>query len=111
MYDTQFIKKYIQEHKDEIESVDCGMKEDWNWTAETVFSDGKLHSCYKWDSKSINVAGISGSTWATPIMLVLFKDGRTEIVGCFLDDGSIAPPYQIAEQMDFVRNTGGRSIM
>lgn len=25
-YDTAFIKKYIEEHRDEIESVVCGMK-------------------------------------------------------------------------------------
>lgn len=61
-YNTAFIKEYIEEHRDEIESVDCGMKEDWNWTADTVFSDGELDHSYNWNSESINVAGISGST-------------------------------------------------
>lgn len=110
-YDTAFIKEYIEGRKDEIESVCCGMKEDWSWTAETVFRDGEFEPSFKWDSKSINVAGISGSTWATPIMEVSFKDGRTEIVDCFFDDGNVAPANQIAQQMAFARMSGGRPIM
>lgn len=110
-YDTAFIKKYIEEHRDKIVSVCCGMKEDWFYTAETVFADGEFDSSYNWNSKSINVAGISGSTWATPIMEVSFKDGRTEIVDCFFCDGNVAPPQLIAEQTAFVYMTGGRPIM
>lgn len=109
-YDTAFIKKYIKEREDKIEFVVCGMKEDWNWTAETVFQDGDFEREYDWDSKSIVVAGIPGSTWATPIMEVTFKDGRTEIVPCYFDDGNIASPAQIAEQMKFTAMTGGRPI-
>lgn len=96
-YDTAFIKEYIEGRKNEIESVSCGMKEDWSWTAETVFSNSEFEPGYDWGSKSINVAGISGSTWATPVMEVLFNDGRTEIVDCFFDDGNVAPPNQTAE--------------
>lgn len=36
-YDTNFIKSYIEKHKAEIETVSCGMREDWSLTAETVF--------------------------------------------------------------------------
>lgn len=106
-YNTNFIKNYIDEHKKEIETVNCGMREDWGLTAETVFENGELSSDYDWSKEHISVAGISGSTWATPVMEVEFKDGRTEIVDCYEDDGEIASQIQIAQQMAFARATGG----
>lgn len=106
-YNTNFIKSYIEEHKKEIESVFCGMREDWSWTEDTVFEDGEFSSYYDWNKKHITVAGISGSTWATPVMKVEFKDGRTEIVDCYVDDGEQASKSQIANQKAFARETGG----
>lgn len=106
-YDTSFIKQYIEEHKSEIESVDCGMREDWSWTAETVFENGEYSSDYDWNKENISVAGISGSTWATPIMEISFKDGRTEIVNCYINDGKKENARRIAEQKAFAIATGG----
>lgn len=106
-YNVAFIKNYIEEHKVEIETVTCGMREDWSWTAETVFENGEFSSNYDWSKEHISVAGISGSTWATPVMEVEFKDGRTEIVDCYEDDGEKASQSQIAQQMAFARATGG----
>lgn len=106
-YNTNFIKSYIEKHKEEIKSVDCGMKEDWSWTAGTVFKDGKFSYDYDWSKESISVAGISGSNWATPVMKVEFKDGRMEIVDCYVDDGEKASQSQIAQNMEFARATGG----
>ncbi len=106
-YNTCFIKNYIEEHKEEIETVTCGMREDWGWTAETIFEDGELSTDYNWESEHISVAGISGSTWATPVMRVEFKDGREEVVDCYEDDGEKASQSQIAQQMAFSRATGG----
>ena len=40
-YDPEFIKHYIDENKERIKSVDVGMREDWYWTAKTIFADGK----------------------------------------------------------------------
>lgn len=106
-YNTNFIKKYIKEHKAEIETVTCGMREDWGWTAETVFENREFSSNYDWRKEHISVAGISGSTWATPVMEVEFKDGRTEIVECYEDDGERTSQSQIAQQMAFAKATGG----
>lgn len=106
-YNTSFIKNYIKQHKEEIETVSCGMREDWSWTAETVFEDGEFSSEYDWEKENISVAGISGSTWATPVMEVEFKDGRAEIVECYADDGEKASQQQIAQQKAFGRATGG----
>ncbi len=86
-YDTDFIKSYIMEHQEEIEFVFCGMKENWLWTADEVYSDGEFIKEYDWSSKSIKVAGITGSAWATPVMEVTYKSGKSEIIPCFFDDG------------------------
>lgn len=106
-YNAIFIKNYIEEHKEEIETVTCGMREDWGWTARTVFKDGEFSSDYDWSKETISVAGISGSTWATPVMKVEFKDGRAEIVECYKDNGERASQSQIAQQMFFAKVTGG----
>ena len=106
-YSTKFIKKYIDEHKRKILSVYCGMREDWSWTAAKVFENGELSCDYDWGSENISVAGITGSTWATPVMEVEFNDGRTEIVECWIDDGEVASDNQIRRQKRFALGTGG----
>lgn len=106
-YDTSFIKNYIEEHKEEIETISCGMREDWSWTEKTVFENGGLSDDFDWNEEHISVAGISGSSWATPVMKVEFKDGRTEIVECYVNDGEQVSKQQIARQKAFGRATGG----
>ena len=106
-YNTEFIKQYIEDNKENIMHVECGMREDWSWTADTVYSNGKYYSEYDWESESICVAGICGSTWATPIMEVNFKDGRTEIVECFKNDGVQESQELIRKQKEFAFTTGG----
>ena len=106
-YNTKFIKKYIEEHKRQILSVHCGMREDWYWTADKVFENGELSYDYDWESENISVAGITGSTWETPVMEVEFDDGRTEIVECWIDDGEVVSENQIRRQKRFALDTGG----
>ena len=106
-YNTKFIKTYIHEYKEEIVLVECGMREDWSLTAETVFEEGEFSSDYDWTKENISVAGISGSNWATPVMRIEFKNGRTDIVECYTDDGEKASRSQIVQNMAFARATGG----
>lgn len=72
-YDFKNIEKYIQMHSDVINTVYLGMKEDWWWTAEAVYEDGKV--LVDFSDENLEIAGISGSYWATPLMEVSFKDG------------------------------------
>lgn len=109
-YNTKFIKDYIEQNQQDIDYVECGMKEDWRWTAEIVFSAGKLDDDYDWESDSINVAGITGSTWATPVMLVHFKDGFEKAIPCYFDDGVKTPSSQIAQQKAFAAMTFGSPL-
>lgn len=49
------------------------------------------------------IGGILGSTWATPVMEVNFKDGHTERFNCYIDDNE--PPN--LEQMNSTLNNAG----
>jgi hypothetical protein len=104
-YSTKIIKEYIEKNKELIEEVYCGMREDWSWTAEAVFEDNDYTIDLNRDS--VSIAGIGGSTWATPIMEITFKDGRTEIVPCYEDDGERENEYRITQQKMYARLTGG----
>jgi hypothetical protein len=83
-YDFKAAKKYIQMHSELIESASLGMHEDWWWTAETVYEDGKFK--VDLDEDGLDIAGISGSQWATPTLEVQFKDGSEVTKACFEGD-------------------------
>ena len=106
-YNTKFIKEYIEEHKEEIESVSCGMREDWSWTVDMVFAKGKFLEDYNWQSDYICVYGIDGSIWATPVMEVTFKNGGRDIIECFADDGDVADERKVRACKSFAAATGG----
>ena len=83
-YDFKSAKRYIQMHSDIIDSASLGMAEDWGWTAETVYENGRflvdLDECE-------SIAGISGSSWATPTLEIEFKhNDTTEQKPCFVGE-------------------------
>lgn len=82
-YDYQKAKRYIENHKDEIDKAALGMDEDWFWTAETIFTDGEF--TIDLDDEP-EIAGIKSSYWATPTLEVHFKDGRTKKFNCYEGD-------------------------
>lgn len=104
-YSTNIIREFIEAHKENIETVECGMREDWSWTADTIYSNGE----YQIDvsGSSVRIAGINGSYWATPIMEVTYKDGRREILDCYTDDNETASADEIRRMKDFAFRTGG----
>lgn len=110
-YDTQFIKDYINKHKKEIESVECGMREDWRWTCSKIYENGEFYCEYDWERKSFEVKGISGSTWATPVMHILLKNGKSLIVPCFYENGEKVSDEQIRNQMKFAKETNGMDYL
>ena len=85
-YNAKFIKEYIEDYNEQIDRVDCFMREDWSRTCDTVFKNGEFCKGFDWKSNYLEVAGITGSTWATPTMEVAFKDGRTEMIECCFSD-------------------------
>lgn len=59
-YDFKKAKDLIEAERENVASAYLGMREDWFWTADTVFEDGK----YVVDLDTVEkIAGIAGSTW------------------------------------------------
>lgn len=107
-YNTQFIKDFIEKNAENIDFVVCGMKEDWNWTSEKVYTqENGFKRGFDWNSKHIRVAGIKESVWATPVMKVCYKDGTSEVIECFVDNGEEADQENITMKMAFAKATGG----
>ena len=81
-YNVDLVTKYIEENSDKIDSAALGMKEDWFWTAETIYKDGGFKKLPQ-NGKFI-IGGISGSRWATPTMEVIFKDGSEKFFNAYV---------------------------
>lgn len=80
-YDYLKAKKYIEDNADSILEASLGMDEDWFWTAETVFAAGEFVKDL--EAHGVDIGGISSSTWATPTLEVIFKDGTTKKFNCY----------------------------
>lgn len=102
-YDYKLAKEFIMQNKEVIKEASLGMAEDWFWTAETVYEDGKF--LIDLDKNNINTAGINGSHWATPSLMVEFKDGSEVMYACyegqpqtskppFMGHGIFSTPFQ-----------------
>jgi len=85
-YNYKKAKQVIENNKDKIKEASLGMKEDWYWTAETIYSDGEFKK--NLDDNDLLLGGIDGSGWATPALLVEYKDGKEIFIDMYIDDGS-----------------------
>lgn len=84
-YDYELAQRIVQLKSDMIDEASLGMQEDWFWTAVTVYEDGKFLVDL---SEEPEIAGIVSSHWATPVMLLRYKDGREEFVDCYNGDST-----------------------
>lgn len=85
-YNYKLAKKTIQMYSDLLESAELGMAEDWYWTAETIYEDKSF--TLDLDSEPL-IGGISWSSWATPTLLLTFKDGTENFIDCY--NGCVEP--------------------
>lgn len=80
-YDFEKAKQIIKLYKkDGLTQASLGMGEDWYYTAETVWEDGKYIK--KLNNKT-NIGGITGSFWATPIIELIFKNETIIRFNCY----------------------------
>lgn len=87
-YDFKKAKRLIEENQDLIQDAALGMHEDWFWTGQEVFN---AEEGFTMDLDSVEkIAGISGSSWATPCLRVTLRSGEDKCVACFADDGAPA---------------------
>jgi len=78
-YNFNKAKQLIAENSENLKSASLGMHEDWFWTAKTVWENGN----YKIElNDETTIGGISGSSWATPTLQLLFKDGTEKMIEC-----------------------------
>jgi len=93
-YDYKNAKRFIEENKSQIKIASLGMKEDWFWTAETVFEDGEFKVDF--DDDKLTIGGISSSQWGTP-SLMIEMDGDVEYFkDCFVGESDGAKPEWIS---------------
>jgi hypothetical protein len=71
-YDYNKAKELIKQYKKlGLITAELGMQEDWYWTAETIWENGKYTT--RLNDKT-NIGGINRSMWATPILKLDFDD-------------------------------------
>ena len=83
-YDYEKAKNLIEENNDKIVRAFLGIKEDWFWTAEPVWENGKY--ILDLDDKP-NILGIKGSKWGTPAIRLYYEGGENTIIECYYQDG------------------------
>jgi len=80
-YDFKQAKNLIKlAKKDGLIEASLGMAEDWFWTADTVWKDGKY---VKKLNEETLIGGIKRSNWATPVLGLEFKNGTIMKLNCF----------------------------
>lgn len=73
-YDFERTEKIIENEKRKgLIEVELGMLEDWFWTGVTIWTK---ETSYNEDFVNQNIAGIKGSFWATPWIILTYENGE-----------------------------------
>lgn len=83
-YNFSKARKLIKKHEKNIDRASMGMGEDWFWTGETIWENGKFARPMK---KGTKLCGIERSDWATPVLRMELKGGGTLEYDCFIKEG------------------------
>jgi hypothetical protein len=86
-YDYNKAKELIKEYKKNKGLIRAclGMAEDWYWTAEDIWLDGKYVT--RLNDKT-QIAGISKSYWATPVLQLETDDNLVIKIDCYYEQDS-----------------------
>jgi len=77
------IKQYLSDQGfGKLIYASLGMKEDWHWTAETIWEDGKFTNKL---SKNTKIAGIDKSYFATPMLELETDDNFKLKIPCYFE--------------------------
>ena len=79
-YNFKLIRQYVEGFKELIDTAYIGMEEEWFYSAATIFDEGEYTRDISTEGRKID--GVSGSPWATPILMIRFKDGTEAIFDC-----------------------------
>lgn len=100
-YNFELAKKIINTYNElgVLEDASLGMEEDWFWTGQTVFENGEYTQQLN-DGDSI--AGITGSSWATPVVKISLSNGEEEVFECFDGEWTTDIEYRMQKAKDWV---------
>lgn len=88
-YDFAKARDLIEAEKEILAEAMLGMHEDWYWTAETVWENGK----YAVNLATVaEIAGLCGSSWATPVIKLIYNDGKERFLECYKGESSGTKP-------------------
>ena len=79
--DWDKLRNFVEEHKGEISDIFAGIKEDWDWTGDHVYSDRD-----GWIEPNM---AYTESIWATPVARIWWKpeyDGIDEFYDFILEE-------------------------
>ncbi len=129
-YDFKLAKNIIEKFHGlgVLEEASLGMHEDWFWTAQTIWKDGAYiqelvdnqeelmkeydekrqagmsiisDECAEYH-KTILIGGISGSSWATPVIQLQLKDGSTVDFNCYSGEWTVTMEERFKKMVDWV---------
>jgi hypothetical protein len=84
-YDFAKARNLIEAEKEALTEACLGMHEDWSWTGETIWENGE----YTVDlANVVEIAGICGSVWATPVIKLSYKNGAERFLECYTGESS-----------------------
>lgn len=106
-YNAKLIRDFVEANKIMINTVHLGMKEDWMWTNKLLYDAEDGGYQFNLGDGDVTVAGITGSYWATPVMAVLYTDGKAEVIPCYSDDAEEISEGDKARGRAFALATGG----
>ncbi len=82
-YDFKKARKILKNELGKgVKEASLGMYEDWFWTAESIYRDGKNVRL----RKAGKIGGIEGSYWATPTLCIEYSDGDRKMFPCFIGE-------------------------
>jgi hypothetical protein len=117
-YNFKKAKQIIKASKN-LSSASIGMHEDWFWTADKIWEDGKFLRKLPSNADGLNkkyvayrkagggvlsapknltshlICGIYESNWATPCIQLIFNDGSEKMIPCFSGKNSGSMPFSL----------------
>ena len=94
-YDSHKIFRYVQKNKERIDRIDAGIMEDWLNTCQRIFAYGKLLIDIPTENNKVEIHGINGSMWGTPVMRVIMLDGSVLVLKCYDEQGPRLLPNKL----------------
>ena len=109
-YDGRVIRRYIDRNHKSIDRIDIGIMEDWINTNQRIYANDQLLIDLPREDKQLMIREIRGSMWGTPVMRVVFKDGKVQVLNAYKTIGNNMLPQKIQSIIDEYKEKGVRML-